>query len=365
MDIEAQATSWLVRLDAERSPELIAEHAQWMARSPRHRVAYMKQSLAWKRMDALRRMRPLDPPGEIDPDLLKPGTRWFLGTGFMLGALRAAWLPRVAIGVAIATAFAILSAALLEPAAQVAYSTPIGGHEHITLDDGSVLDLNTNTGVRVQFTAARRQIFLDRGEVLLSVAHDASRPLEVIAAHVVTRAVGTKFSVRLFDNANVETVVTEGRVLVLREQNLFGLPAAPKPLVRTLVAGERVLVDPRAVHVSRLSAKEIERTLQWTTGRISFHEEKLSDVVGELNRYNARQLVILDRHIAGTRVGGGFDTAHADTYAEDLMKFFGAKSLGSSEPAPSPPQPGSPQPSSRPAASQPASSQPASQPPGD
>jgi transmembrane sensor len=337
MDIEAQATNWLVRLDAERSPELIAEHAQWMAKSPRHRVAYMKQSLAWKRMDALRRMRPLDPPGEVDPDLLKRGSKWLPGTSLVLGVLRAAWLPRLAVGVVIATTLAMLAAALLQTENQVAYSTPIGGHEHLTLDDGSVLDLNTNTKVRVQFTAARRQIFLDRGEVLLSVAHDASRPLEVIAAHVVTRAVGTKFAVRLYDNANVETVVTEGRVLVLREQNILGLPAAPKPLVRTLVAGERVLVDMRAAHVSRLSAKEIERTLQWTTGRITFHEEKLSDVVGELNRYNSRQLVILDRHIAGTRVGGGFDTAHADTYAEDLMKFFGVKSLGSSEPVPSQP----------------------------
>jgi transmembrane sensor len=365
MDIEAQATSWLVRLDAERSPELIAEHAQWLAESPRHRVAYMKQSLAWKRMDALRRMRPLDPPGEIDPDLLKRGSKGLPGTGLFLGALRVAWLPRLAVGVAIATAFALLAAAVLEPTVQVAYSTPIGGHEHITLDDGSVLDLNTNTGVRVQYTAARRQIFLDRGEVLLSVAHDASRPLEVIAAHVVTRAVGTRFSVRLYDNTNVETVVTEGRVLVLREQTVLGLPAPPKPLVRTLVAGERVLVDTRAAHVSRLSAKEIERTLQWTTGRISFHEEKLSDVVVELNRYNARQLVILDRHIAGTRVGGGFDTAHADTYAEDLMKFFGAKSLGSSAPGLPEPVLSEPTPSER-ASSKPAPSKPVpSKPPGD
>ena len=90
-------------------------------------------------------------------------------------------------------------------------------------------------------------------------------------------------------------------------------------------------MGPVQVRVSKLSAKEIERTLQWTTGRISFHEEKLSEVVRELNRYNARQLVILDSRAAGTRIGGGFDTSHADTYAEDLMKFFGPKALGASE----------------------------------
>jgi transmembrane sensor len=333
-EIEAQATRWLVRLDAARSPDLIAQHSRWMAQSARHRVTYMKLSLAWKRMDSLRRMRPLDPPGEVDPDLLRRRSKLWPGTSLVLDVLRLAWLPRLAVGVAIATAFAILAVALLEPQTQLAYSAPVGGHEHLTLDDGSVLDLNTDTQVRVQFTATRRQIFLDHGEILLSVAHDASRPLEVIAAHIVTRAVGTKFSVRLYENANVETLVTEGRVLVLREQNVLGVPTAPKPLVRTLVAGERVVVDPRNVHVSHVSTKDIERTLQWTTGRISFHEEKLSDVVRELNRYNGRQLVILDMRVAGTKVGGGFDTAHADAYAEDLMKFFGAQALGSTEPAP-------------------------------
>jgi transmembrane sensor len=243
--------------------------------------------------------------------------------------LRAAWIPRLGFRLAVAAAFAIFAAALIEPDNQTPYSTQIGGHEHLTLDDGSVLDLNTDTRVRVQFTAARRQILLDRGELMLAVAHDASRPLEVIAAGVVTRAVGTKFSVRIYDNASVETVVTEGRVLLLREQHLLGLSKEPKPIGRTIVAGERVLVDSRTARISKLSAKELERTLQWTTGRISFHEEKLSDVVRELNRYNTRQLVILDSHVAGTRVGGGFDTSHADTYAEDLMKFFGVKALGS------------------------------------
>ncbi len=42
MDTEAQATRWLIRLDAARSPELIEEHAKWMAESTRNRVAYMR-----------------------------------------------------------------------------------------------------------------------------------------------------------------------------------------------------------------------------------------------------------------------------------------------------------------------------------
>src|SRR5262245_42668441 len=102
-EIEAQATRWLIRLDAARSPELVAQHAEWLALSPRHRVIYLKLSLAWKRMDALKRARPWDPPGEVDPDLLKKrrARLWWPGTGAVLGALKAAWIPRLGIGVAI------------------------------------------------------------------------------------------------------------------------------------------------------------------------------------------------------------------------------------------------------------------------
>jgi transmembrane sensor len=332
--IEAEATHWLVRLDATRSPEVIAQHAQWMAQSTRHQVAYMKLSLAWKRMDLLRRARPLDPPGAVDPDLLKSRSKLWPRGGLVLGVLRAAWIPRLVIGATIATAFSVLVAAVIEPDTQVTYSTPVGGHQRVMLDDGSVLDLNTNTSVRVQYSAARRQILLDRGEVMVGVAHDASRPLEVIASQIITRAVGTKFAVRIHENTNVEALVTEGRVLVLREQNVLGVPTAPKPLVRTLVAGERVVVDGTSARISRLSAEQIQRLLQWMTGRIAFHEENLSDVVRELNRYNTRQLVIIDPGVARTKVGGGFDTSHADTYAEDLMRFFGPMALRSSEPVP-------------------------------
>src|ERR1044072_10051979 len=107
MNTEAQATRWLVRLDATRSPELIAEHAQWMAESARNRVAYMKASLAWKRMDALRRMRPLDSPGEVDPDLMKtPRPTLWSDARTLFGALRAAWRPRFAAGVGLSLAAA-------------------------------------------------------------------------------------------------------------------------------------------------------------------------------------------------------------------------------------------------------------------
>src|SRR5688572_18139651 len=94
-DIETQAVQWLVRLDKGWSPELAAEHEAWMARSARHKVAYAKHQRAWKRMDVLRHVRPLDHLGKIaDPNLLKPRASRF-GLGATLMAFGGTgWMPK-------------------------------------------------------------------------------------------------------------------------------------------------------------------------------------------------------------------------------------------------------------------------------
>jgi transmembrane sensor len=328
-DIEAEATEWLVRLDGRRTPDLVADHRAWLSQSVRHQVAYARQSLAWKRLDALRRLRPLDRGKDADPDLLRPRGRWLGFAGMLMAFNSAGWLPKTAIAIAATALLAIGTVAALHRDSDVSYATQVGGVQKLMLEDGTTVSLNTNTEIRVRFTAARREILLDRGEIVLSVAHDASRPLEVVAGNVTSRAVGTKFAVRLYegDSTRVETLVTEGRVLVLRQPSVLGWTMAPRPVAHTLNAGERVVVDQRSVIVSRVSAREVQRKLMWTTGKIMFDGEKLSNVVRELNRYNSRQLVILDPGISETSVGGGFDTSRADAYAADLMRFFGEKKL--------------------------------------
>ena len=80
----------------------------------------------------------------------------------------------------------------------------------------------------------RRLVELQRGEALFEVAHDPKRPFEVTANRVTSRAVGTKFSVRLYEDERVETVVAEGRVLVLRERSFMGIPTTKSPAARPL-----------------------------------------------------------------------------------------------------------------------------------
>ncbi len=64
-------------------------------------------------------------------------------------------------------------------AAFAEHRTATGEIRHVTLSDGTRLDLNSDSAVDLRFSASERRIRLIRGEVLLTSGHDPLRPLIV------------------------------------------------------------------------------------------------------------------------------------------------------------------------------------------
>ncbi len=81
------------------------------------------------------------------------------------------------------------------PKAQT-YSTTIGGRETLTLDDGSQIELNTNTSVRVAYGANQRNVWLDKGEAYFRITHDPAHPFMVTLGDKRVTDLGTKFLIR-------------------------------------------------------------------------------------------------------------------------------------------------------------------------
>ena len=107
-----------------------------------------------------------------------------------------------------------LSALPSTPSPETRYATTTAGYERARLDDGSTLELNAASAVRVQFTAAERRVKLESGEAHFAVAHDTARPFIVSAGGIAVRAVGTAFNVRYATGGDIEVTVTEGKVAV-------------------------------------------------------------------------------------------------------------------------------------------------------
>jgi transmembrane sensor len=297
--IEHEASRWLAARDAgDRSAAHNEEFNRWLHADIRHRVTYLRLEANWHRVGRLKDLRPLD--RDVDPDL------------FTQRRVRRFW----PFAVAASLVFALLAGAswmYLQNSGWLQFETRVGGFARVVLDDGSVVDLNTNSEVRVRIDDARREVRLLHGEGRFQVAHDSARPFTVSAADASVRAVGTAFTVRLRESAQVDVLVFEGKVRI---------ESAHAPQSPPVVAGEAATVLADRISVIRVEPQDLERRLAWTTGRLKFGGETLGDAVSEFNRYNRRQLKLADPSLAGLRVGGNFAATDPDSFAAALASTF-------------------------------------------
>jgi transmembrane sensor len=240
------------------------------------------------------------------------------------------------------------------------YSTDIGERRSITLADGSTVDLNARSKLRVEFSKNERRVELLDGQALFQVAKDKNRPFIVASGEATVRAVGTQFDVYRKDSGTTVTVL-EGRVAVYStayavsnsgsaeppstaaQPATRSPPASVQPQAQMhatphseaassnppgladpsgsgaifLSAGEQVTVTP-AQTLPAPARVDIAATTAWMQRRLIFDGSKLSDVVQEFNRYNKRQLVIEDAQLSDFHVSG----VYSSTDPSSLIRFL-------------------------------------------
>jgi transmembrane sensor len=328
-----EASTWFVELsEGHLADKLREQFSDWLRASPEHVRAYLQISALWE--DA-----PLLGKGAEDVEALIARTR-AAGNVVRVGKDRqpssvksrrfmtplrsalAAGLVLVAIGIT----FWLQQRGV--------YETAIGEERSLTLADGSTIELNAQSRVRVHFTAAERSIDLLEGQVLFHVTHDAARPFIVHSGAASVRAVGTQFDV---DRRSGETVVTvvEGRVAVLPDLLLQPMSAnavdssAPSisapDFVRTgpggaggllLTAGEQVTLTAQAT--SRPTRTDVAAAIAWTQRKLVFAASPLTQVADEYNRYHLKRIVISDRRLASFLVSGVFSATDSRAFVAFL-----------------------------------------------
>jgi transmembrane sensor len=322
--IEAAAAAWLSLRDRGMSSAETTEFVRWLQQDERHATVFGELDRTWKDLDRLS----VVPAADAEPcgDLLAPRIR--------------SRRPRVLgwTALAAAAAVAILLVTFQLRAIRHTAETTIGAFQKLDLPDGSIAQLNTDSAIDVDFTAAERRVRVARGEVFFTVEKNADRPFIVSAGPVAVRAVGTAFNVRQHDAA-VEVLVTEGRVRV--EDTRQGHSLLPQPEAGAsdrpvLAAGERAWVPigagrrdaaPSAATVETISASDAHRALAWQERRLEFDAKPLAEVVREFNRYNQRRLVIADSTLAAKRFSGTFRADSYEAFVRLLEQDFAVEAV--------------------------------------
>jgi transmembrane sensor len=337
-----EAAEWFVEFrEDEVAPQLRTEFNRWVRQSPDHIRAYLEVAAFWADVPHLVAKDAVDADaliayarGERNVVELNASQKSRTASprtepppiSKFLGGRRSGW------NAAALAIVGILSVSVIHSILQSGvYATDVGEQRSIILEDGSNVELNARSRIRVRFASRERIVELLEGEAFFHVASDPTRPFTVSSGDTHVRAVGTQFDVYRKDSGTAVSVV-EGRVAILVNQQIaitgkapvreladFGNPQLTQGEASTkllLSAGEQIIVTAQAA--VRPAEADVIAATAWTQRQIVFHGSSLSEVCEQFNRYNRKQLVVDDPELRGVRVSGVFST----TDPTALLRFL-------------------------------------------
>ena len=299
--IDDIAVHWFTRQAAgDMTAAETAEFEAWLDADPAHRAAFDAVGFTWQGIEPLR----------SDPRIL----------ALQRGRPRR-WLPQA---VAAALAVAVIGAGGFgwqywsNPTLTTQqFRTDIGEKATVTLADGSVVTLSTDTLVRTVKDGDKRLVYLDRGQAYFKVAKDRLHPFEVHAAGRTVTAVGTAFEVRV--DSGFKVTLVEGKVRV--DAPLARARAAPLPRAQVqetvMVAGTQLTALGDSWNVQ---PADVARATAWTRGQLVFVDEPLANVAAEMNRFSDRKIYV-DPVAGEKKISGTFKPGDVATFVAALRDY--------------------------------------------
>lgn len=283
-----EAAEWLTLLmSGEATQEEKQRWQQWREADPDHEHA-------WSHIEAvtgwLGGMQPQAAYGVLSP-YAQSNTPKLPGRRKMMTLL--------SLGVIAISSGAVVSRSSFWQRRTADYHTAAGEQRSLTLDDGTVVTLNTASAIGVRFEAHARVVHLVAGEIALLTRHAAAgapadpRPLYVHTAQGRIQALGTHFVVRQWDGHSTVAVLQSAVDVVLADN-----PANH----RVVQQGERLLFTSSSLGAP---VPLDEQALGWLKGQIIADNIRLGDFMAELARY-LPGIVRCDPAIADLRFSGVF-----------------------------------------------------------
>src|SRR5687767_5173353 len=190
------ATDWFVRLQHRPAEDAARkEFARWLLASPRHVQAYLAVVRAWASAglvqhpptaELVKAARAQAESMPVDPEPAHERPRVLSG-----------WRPFAVAAAAAIVVFTLVRLTVMERSAHpIHIQTAVGEQRNVKLADGSLVQVNTDSDIRFEFTRRERRVLLHRGEARFSVTKDVSRPFVVVTPRTAMRVLGTVFNVR-------------------------------------------------------------------------------------------------------------------------------------------------------------------------
>ena len=184
------------------------------------------------------------------------------------------------------------------------YRSTVGQQKSLTLTDGSVLTLNTDTALDIHIDKHQQSLHLYKGEVFIQTKKDSENPFFVITDQGSVRTLGAKFAVRCLPSAT-QVTVTQGAAQIATSPSVFS---------------QQIKQDQQCLF-STYGIESIQtmqpHSLAWRHGELIVDNWRLDSFLQELARYRSG-ILRCNKNIAQLKVSGVFQTENTDQALEVL-----------------------------------------------
>jgi len=309
-----QASDWVAKVDRGLSSQETSAFQHWLHISPEHMKVMLEAAQMWDKLDELNRLSDLFPKSMVKSTLY---SHKYMAIAASIMLMVSVWFLQTS-----------QSPVIYQPQytnLTTQYQTGVGERNTIHLPDSSVLVLNTNSLVKINYNQKARVIELRQGELHIEVAHNKSRPLQVIAAGKVIQAVGTAFNVEVTDDL-MELIVTDGKVLVDYATSALAVKAISSdavPVIKGEVINLKTSLSTTKHSLKKADFNEIASKLSWRKGNLIFRGDSLADAIKEISRYTDISFELADDdNLKKIKVAGMFKTGDIEGLLSVLEKSF-------------------------------------------
>ncbi|WPP51789.1 FecR family protein [Catalinimonas niigatensis] len=195
----------------------------------------------------------------------------------------------------------------------VTKENPSGSKSTIYLPDGSVVKLNAESSITYLegFTDSIRQVLLV-GEAFFEVAENKKKPFIVSAAGVDTRALGTSFNVKAYEeDEHVQVVLASGKVKI-------SMPLEKNSEEVLLVPGEGVWVEKNTRAMLKQQA-DLHAALAWKDDLLLFHQASADQIFTTLERWYGVEITFPEKFSRNSwRFSGEFQNENLENVLESI-----------------------------------------------
>jgi transmembrane sensor len=302
--VRAEAAVWLSRLHSDaRTEQTEKAFRRWLAASAAHRAAFEQMSGVWECTENLARL----PSPEVSR------AREFgraLRRGLAASAVTLALCALLTLGASYLIRWRADSSSEV-------FVTAVGERRPVALADGTRLELNTDSRVKVSYGRRIRRVTLEKGQARFEVVRNPARPFVVRVGEEQVVALGTAFDVRCVDG-RISIVLAEGGVAVLPAGDSY--TAANSPAALTLHPGERLDFESPGFAVK--STIRLDREEAWMKGRVVFEATRLGVAIAEINRYASRRLELVNPALGDLLISGTFSVDDPNAFARAVAQMF-------------------------------------------